>query len=123
MEFIRKYEEEIYGILRIVVGFLFLWHGTQKLFGFPPSSHTPPDFVKWVAGIIEFAGGFLVMIGFQTRLAAFLSSGTMAAAYWMAHGTKALLPIQNNGEMAALYCFVFLFIAAKGAGKFAIDKD
>ncbi len=122
MTFLKKYEEEIYVALRIVAGFLLLWHGSQKLLGFPPSSNSAPAMVKYIAGGIELIGGLFVMAGFLTRWAAFLASGLMAFAYWMAHGTNALLPIQNGGELAALYCFVFLFIAAKGSGKFSLDK-
>jgi putative oxidoreductase len=121
--FMRKYEGESYALMRIVVGFLFLWHGSQKLLGFPPlpAGIEVPAFVTWIAGPIELIGGALVMIGFFTRWAAFLSSGLMAFAYWMGHGTKALLPILNQGEPAALYCFVFLFIAARGAGRWSLD--
>lgn len=121
--FMKKYESETYALMRIVVGFLFLWHGTQKLLGFPPLPEgvVMPAFVTWIAGSIELVGGGLVMIGLFTRQAAFLCSGLMAFAYWMAHGTKALLPILNGGEPAALYCFVFLFIAARGAGSWSAD--
>jgi putative oxidoreductase len=76
-----------------------------------------------VAGPIELIGGILVMIGLFTSPAAFLSSGLMAAAYWMAHGFQGLLPIQNHGELAALYCFAFLFIAARGAGIWSVDAS
>ena len=121
--FMRKYEGETYALMRIVVGFLFLWHGVQKLFGFPPlpAGIVVPAFVTYVAGPIELIGGLLVMIGLFTRWAAFLCSGLMAFAYWMAHGTNALLPIMNQGELAAVYCFVFLYIAARGAGRWSVD--
>ena len=121
--FMRNYEGETYALMRIVVGFLFLWHGSQKLLGFPPlpEGMEIPAFVLYVAGPIELIGGLFVMIGFLTRWAAFLCSGLMAFAYWMAHGTNALLPILNQGEPAALYCFVFLFIAARGAGRWSVD--
>jgi putative oxidoreductase len=121
--FMKKYEGETYALMRIVMGFLFLWHGTQKLFGFPPLPEgiVVPAFVTWIAGPIELVGGLLVMIGLFTRWAAFLSSGLMAFAYWMAHGTNALLPIMNQGEPAAAYCFVFLYIAARGAGRWSVD--
>jgi putative oxidoreductase len=121
--FMRNYEGEAYALMRIVVGFLFLWHGSQKLFGFPPipPEFSPPAYILYIAGPIELIGGLFVMIGFLTRWAAFLCSGLMAAAYWMAHGTNALLPIDNQGEPAALYCFVFLFIAARGAGQWSAD--
>jgi putative oxidoreductase len=84
----------------------------------------PPDvpaFVIWVAGPLELFGGLLVMIGLLTRPVAFVMSGLMACAYWMAHGTKALLPSMNGGELAALYCFVFLFISARGSGIWSVD--
>jgi putative oxidoreductase len=111
-----------YALLRIVAGFLFLWHGTQKLFGYPPGMPAGvPGFITWVAGPIELVGGALIMIGLFTRGAAFLASGLMAAAYWMAHGTKALLPMMNGGETAALYCFVFLFITTQGSGIWSVD--
>jgi putative oxidoreductase len=109
--------------MRIVAGFLFLWHGSQKLLGFPGGMPADvPAFIIYVAGPIELIGGILIMIGLFTQWAAFLSSGLMAFAYWMAHGTTALLPLQNNGELAALYCFVFLFIAAQGGGIWSIDS-
>lgn len=121
--FMGKYEAETYAVLRIVTGFLFLWHGTQKLLGFPPSSMEMPAMIQYVAGPIELIGGLFVLVGFQTRWAAFLCSGLMAAAYWMAHGTKALLPIQNGGEPAMLYCFLFLFLAARGSGIWSVDGN
>src|SRR5512139_132927 len=120
--FMKSYEGQTYALMRIVTGFLFLWHGSSKLFAFPmPLPGEAPAFVIWVGGIIELAGGILVMIGLQTRLAAFLCSGLMAAAYWMAHGMNAPLPIQNQGELAVVYCFVFLFISARGAGMWSVD--
>jgi putative oxidoreductase len=121
--FMRSFDAQTYALLRIVAGLLFLWHGAQKLFSFPqPPPGEAPAFIVYVAGSIELIGGVLVMVGLFTRWAAFLCSGLMAAAYWMAHGTKALFPIQNGGELAALYCFVFLFIAARGAGIWSADE-
>jgi putative oxidoreductase len=119
--FLSKYETQIYAILRIIAGFLFLWHGSQKLFSFPPAGIDMPLFIVIAAGPIEFIGGLLIMLGLWTRWAAFITSGQMAVAYWMAHGTHALLPVVNQGEMAMLYCFLFLFISAKGSGVFSID--
>ena len=120
--FMSKYNSHCYALMRIVAGFLFLWHGSQKLFGFPSGMPAGvPAFITYVAGPIELVGGILVMIGLFTHWAAFITSGQMAVAYWMVHGTKALLPIQNKGELAALYCFVFLFIAAQGGGIWSVD--
>ena len=122
--FMRPLEPFTYAALRAVTGFLFLWHGTQKVLGYPPSAHAGgmPWDIQWVAGGIELVGGVLVMIGFQTRWAAFLCSGLMAVAYWRAHGWPLSLPFLNGGEPAALYCFVFLYISARGAGIWALDK-
>jgi putative oxidoreductase len=119
--FLSKYETQIYAILRIVTGFLFLWHGSQKLFNFPPTGFAMPPFLVFTAGPIEFFGGLLIMLGLWTRWAAFITSGQMAVAYWMAHGSHALLPVVNQGELAMLYCFLFLFISSKGSGIFSID--
>lgn len=122
MEFMRAREAEVYAVLRIVTGFLFQWHGMQKLFDFPePMPEGVPAFIVWVAGPLELFGGLLVMVGLFTRPAAFVMSGLMAFAYWMAHGFKALLPSTNGGELAALYCFVFLFISARGSGIWSLD--
>ena len=120
--FMSSLNAQAYALLRIVVGFLFPWYGIQKLFGFPsPMPAGVPAFVTYIAGPIELVGGVLVMIGLLTRWAAFLCSGLMAAAYWMGHGTNALLPIQNQGDLAVLYCFVFLFISTQGGGLWSID--
>ena len=119
--FLDNFAPQIYAALRIVAGFNFVWHGTQKLFGFPPGPDGIPTFVLYVAGPIELIGGLLLVVGFQVRPVAFLCSGLMAAAYWMAHGRHALLPIQNGGELAMLYCFLFLFIASRGAGIWSLD--
>jgi putative oxidoreductase len=120
--FMRSYDSQTYALLRIVAGFLFLWHGSQKLLGFPGGlPEGAPPFVIYVGGSIELIGGILIMVGLFTRWAAFICSGQMAAAYWMAHGSNALLPLVNGGELAALYCFVFLFIAARGAGIWSVD--
>jgi len=121
--FMSKYSSYCYALMRIVAGFLFLWHGAQKLFGFP-SAMPPgvPPFITYVAGPIELIGGILIMIGLFTHGTAFLASGLMAFAYWIGHGTKALLPVVNGGELAALYCFVFLFIAAQGSGIWSVDS-
>ncbi|MEZ5550057.1 MAG: DoxX family protein [Pseudomonadales bacterium] len=121
-QFMKDYSEHCYALLRIFSGFLFLWHGSQKLLAFPTEPMAgAPAFILYGAGSIELIGGVLIMIGLFTRWSAFVCSGTMAVAYWMAHGTRALFPLMNGGELAALYCFVFLFIAAKGAGIWSVD--
>ena len=119
--FISKYEPQIYAIFRFVAGFLFLWHGSQKLFAFPQEAHEMPAYIMFIAGPIEFFGGMLIMIGLRTPWVAFICSGLMAFAYWVGHGTHAILPVMNGGELAIIYCFVFLFIASRGSGVFSID--
>ena len=121
-KFMTPYTAQTYAALRILAGFLFLWHGTQKLFSFPlPAMEGMPAFIAYGAGSIELIGGVLVLIGLMGGWAAFICSGTMAVAYWMAHGTVELLPIMNRGELAVLYCFVFLYIATKGSGIWSVD--
>jgi putative oxidoreductase len=120
--FLSKYETHIYSVLRFVAGFLFLCHGSQKLFAIPPAGHAIPPYILFVAGPVEFFGGLLVMIGLWTRWAAFICSGEMAFAYWIAHGTRMLLPLLNGGELAIIYCFLFLFISTRGSGVFSVDN-
>jgi putative oxidoreductase len=112
-------------VFRVVLGFLFTSHGTVKLFGWPPGAGTAADFGAWPfwwAGLIELVTGILVMSGLFTRAAAFLASGTMAVAYFWRHQGDALLPIQNGGESAALYCFAFLLLVFTGGGAWALDN-
>jgi putative oxidoreductase len=121
--FMDRFGSQSYAALRIVAGLLFFLHGSQKLFGFPMAAPAQaPDFVLYVAGPIELVGGALVAIGLFTRWSAFVCSGLMAAAYWMAHGTKHLFPMLNGGELAVLYCFIFLCISAKGPGIWSVDQ-
>jgi len=120
--FMTRYEAQAYALLRMVTGFLFLWHGTQKVLGFPGEvSAGAPAFIIYIAGPIELFGGILILVGLLTRWVAFLCSGLMAFAYWLAHGTNAFLPLLNGGELAVVYCFLFLFISARGAGIWSID--
>ena len=120
--FMAPFSAQLYAVMRMVFGFTFLWHGSQKLFGFPGAvPEGIPDAVLYIAGPIELFGGVLVMIGLMTRWSAFLCSGLMAAAYWIAHGTQAVLPQMNGGELAVLYCFGFLFISAHGGGIWSVD--
>ena len=123
MDFLKPYSEPFYAVLRIVAGFNFAWHGSQKLFDFPPSGMEAPAFITYVAGPIELVGGLFLLAGFLVRPTAFLCSGLMAAAYWVGHGLKAPLPIQNGGELAMLYCFLFLYMASRGAGIWSVDGD
>lgn len=120
---VARFAPYAFALLRIVVGVLFAVHGSQKLFGVPGDQ--PPmalASLMGVAGIIEFAGGLLIAIGLLTRFAAFIASGTMAVAYFMAHAPKGTLPIINQGELAVVYCFVFLYIWAHGPGVWSIDR-
>jgi len=122
MGFVAKYREAIYALLRMVTGFLFLWHGSSKLLGFPDSPPPgTPGFILYMAGSIELVGGVLILVGLATRFVAFICSGLMAVAYFMAHGSQAFLPYLNGGELAVLYCFVFLYMSSRGAGVWSID--
>ncbi len=112
-------------VVRIVAGLLFLEHGTQKLFGFPapPAGGLPAMFTMiWSAAALELAGGLLIVAGLFTRPVAFILSGEMAVAYWMAHAPRGPFPVLNGGDAAILYCFVFLFFAVAGAGPWSVDR-
>ena len=121
MAFGSKYAGVTHAALRIVMGFLFIPHGAQKLFGVLGKEADWSFSIHALAGPIEFFGGALIMIGLWTRPAAFIASGSMAAAYWLAHGSNSFLPIMNRGELAAIFCFVLLFLWANGPGPFSID--
>jgi len=127
MNRLGRYTNETYALLRIVSGFMFSFHGVQKIFGVLTEHTTAFGSQIWFGGLIELVGGLAIMVGFQTRLAAFLCSGTMAVAYfqfhWKFEGGARIFPTINEGEMAALYCFVFLFIACRGAGKWSVDRS
>jgi putative oxidoreductase len=128
MGFLSKIETPAYFFMRLVTGALFAVHGAQKILGFLSSNPPPAMFSQmWFGGIIELGCGALIAVGLLTRLAAFLSSGTMAVAYCQFHwkfviDDFAWMPAVNEGELAAVYAFVFLFIAAKGAGPIALDR-
>lgn len=124
-EFLNSWSPRILSVLRFIAGFLILWHGSQKLFNVPFSERgAAGDAFMIFAGILEFFGGIFIMLGLFTRWAAFLLSGTMAVAYWMAHGLngKGFLPLQNGGELAVLYCFVFLYLFFAGGGIWSVDN-
>ncbi|HEX8474925.1 MAG TPA: DoxX family protein [Pyrinomonadaceae bacterium] len=123
--FYIRWTPRLLSVLRIITGFLFIAHGAQKLFGFlaPPGSPTPALLsMIGVAGILEFFGGLLLLVGLFTRPVAFILSGMMAVAYFMAHAPGGFWPLQNKGEMAVLYCFIFLFLAAAGGGEWSLDR-
>jgi putative oxidoreductase len=110
-------------ILRIMAGLLLLQHGTTKILGFPATemSGISVSTMPGMAGVIELVGGILLVVGLFTRPAAFIVSGMTAVAYWMVHGPQSFFPLINGGELAALYCFVFLYLACAGAGPWSID--
>ena len=116
-----RYAEAIYAVMRIVVGGLFACHGAQKLFGAFGGQSMLGNPMMTFAGLVELGGGLLVALGLFAGWAAFLASGQMAVGYFMAHAPNGFWPIVNKGELAVVYCFVFLYIAAKGAGKFSLD--
>ncbi len=120
-----RWAPEALGALRIVSGLIFLAHGTQKFLSFPPGDRAGSgwDFAGLgaYAGVIEIVTGVLITIGLLTRPAAFLASGTMAVAYWYAHAPQDLFPVNNGGDAAILYCFVFLYLVFAGPGAFSID--
>lgn len=125
MGFLNAYSAPLLSVLRIVSGLLFLEHGTAKLLGFPPTEMfaTAPAMgsIIWIAGVLELVGGALLTLGLFTRPVAFVLSGEMAVAYWMAHATQSFYPVQNQGEAAILFCFAFLYIAATGPGPWSLD--
>ncbi len=119
--FLGKLSERIYALVRIVVGFLFFCHGGQKILGLFGGTSHELNAMLYAAGIIELVGGAMVSLGLLTGWAAFICSGQMAVAYFLAHQKDALLPIQNHGELAALYAWVFLLIASRGSGIWSLD--
>ncbi len=124
MNLLKPYTAQLLSILRILSGLLFLQHGTTKYLNFPvsPMNNASPATMGGAAGLIELVGGILLVIGLFTRPVAFILSGTMAVAYFYAHFPKGFFPLLNGGELAALYCFVFLFVAAAGAGAWSVDE-
>jgi len=115
-----RFAPQFYALLRIVAGFLFAFHGAQKLLGLFGGTRVPLFTQLWAAGVIELVGGILIAIGLYASLAAFVACGEMAVAYFQAHAPRDPIPIVNQGELAILYCFVFLYIAARGNGGWSV---
>lgn len=128
METLRlAWEPRLLSILRIIVGLLYMQHGLFKIFGFPPGPNPAKPYVLMtlvpgLAGLLELIGGALVTAGLFTRIAAFILSGQMAFAYFMAHAPRGFFPYSNGGELAVLYCFVFLYLAFAGPGPWSVDR-
>lgn len=126
MKWLGRYSDYTYALMRIVAGFMFSFHGAQKILGVLSQFQPAMGSQLWFAGIIELVGGLAIMLGFGTRIAAFICSGEMAVAYFQAHWKLQIgpnfFPTINKGELAALYCFVFLYIACRGAGKWSLDR-
>ena len=117
-----RFTEPTYALLRIVAGLLFAFHGLQKVFGMYGGTQMPMFSQFWFAGVIELVGGVLIAIGLFTSVAAFICSGEMAVAYFQSHAPKGTWPALNGGELAVLYCFLFLYIAARGGGAWSVDR-
>ena len=118
---LARYSERIYAVMRVVIGILFACHGAQKLFGVLGGQSQLANPILLAAGIIEFVGGGLVALGLWASYAAFVASGEMAVAYMAVHARGGFWPVINRGELALLYCFVFLYMASRGSGPFSVD--
>jgi len=126
MKSLEKYADHAYALMRIMAGIMFAFHGAQKILGVFSQFQPAVGSQLWFGGIIELVGGLAIMLGFQTRAAALICSGMMAVAYFQFHWKFQIganfFPALNKGELAVLYCFVFLFIAARGGVKWCLDK-
>ena len=123
--FSTAYAGKALGLLRIVAAILLIEHATSKLLGFPPfpMGAPPVGSLFWIARVIELVGGVLLLVGLLSRPVAFLLSGEMAIGYWMIHAPKSTFPLENDGDAAILFCFIFLYIAAAGAGDWSVDEN
>ena len=123
IEKLNNHRTDALSALRIMTGLLFLAHGTQKLLSFPaaPGWEIAAFSLPWIAGVLELFGGALIVVGLFTRPVAFVLSGLMAAAYFMAHASSSFYPLLNGGELAVLYCFIFLYFVFSGAGRWSLD--
>jgi putative oxidoreductase len=123
--YFKQCTPHLLSLLRIAVALLFIEHGSEKLLGFPTSGQFAFDSLTplmWVSAGMEFFGGLLILLGLFTRPVAFLLSGEMAVAYFMVHASQGFFPLENRGELAALYSFMFLFLAAAGGGTWSVDN-
>jgi putative oxidoreductase len=119
--FLGRYSEAIYTALRVIAGIMFAMHGAQKVLGALGGEKVPLASLMGLAGLIELVGGLLIAVGLFTSWAAFIASGEMAVAYFKVHAPQGPLPLQNQGELAVLYCFLFLYMAARGGGRYSLD--
>lgn len=119
-----QWAPRVLSIVRVVAALIFMAHGTQKLFGFPPSPNPGPAAftLYWFAGLLEVVGGPLLILGLFTRPVAFLLSGEMAIAYWYSHAPRNIYPLLNGGDASILYCFLFLYLAVAGGGAWSLDR-
>jgi putative oxidoreductase len=119
---LERFAPQMLSVLRIVAALLFFLHGTQKIFGFPPSDMSPPLWSMYgVAAVLEIVGGTLLFVGFFTRPTAFVLSGLMAFAYFLSHAPRSVFPTSNGGDAAILYCFLFLYLVFAGPGPWSLD--
>lgn len=121
MTFLSPHRDRLFSVARLIIGLLFAQHGAQKLFGVLGGRAQDLVSLMGLAGVIEFFGGLLIAVGLFTTVSAFIASGEMAVAYFRAHAPQGFWPIENRGEMAAFYCFFFLYVAARGAGPWSLD--
>ena len=122
MTMLKPYQPYLLSLLRAVTGLVLFSHGTQKILGFPASTMNPAAFsLPWIAGVLELVGGALLIVGLFTRPVAFVLSGLMAFAYFMAHAPKSFFPALNGGDAAILFCFGFLYLVFAGPGSFSLD--
>jgi len=120
MIILSRFSAQIYALLRIVTGLMFAMHGAQKLFGWPSGPAMTGDPMMLTAALIEFVGGLMIGLGLGTRIAAFIASGEMAVAYFMVHAKTSFYPLINHGELAVVYCFLFLYFASMGSGTLSL---
>jgi putative oxidoreductase len=119
---LHKYRPYVLSLVRIVAALVLFSYGTQKILGFPIAENVPPAYsLPWIAGLIELIFGFALLIGFYGRIAAFVLSGEMAFAYFIAHFPKSFFPSLNGGVAAILFCFIFLYLAIAGPGPLSLD--